>query len=166
MWRLNQPLGGGVRKLPKNVNFLPLILKEMGDDLKIIHIIRDGRDVCTSLHPTTTGYHVPIVRWVNDVKDGLKYRDHKNVFILKYESLIDDFDNSLKTILDFLGEPFEDLKNFHNQSRIVKHFAWFEKIRPISNKSIARWANPEHKERIKEFNSNNDAKKLLKELYP
>ena len=152
-------------KTPKNVNYIPLILKELHQHVKIIHIIRDGRDVCTSYHPTTSGYHVSVDRWVNDVLDGLAFADHPKVLTIRYENLVKNFDHTLNIILDFLGEPYiKDLVDFHEKSTIVNHSAWFDKIRPLDTSSVARWKDEKHRERIQEFYQHEAAMNLMEQL--
>jgi len=152
-------------KTPKNVRFIPLILKELNGRVKIIHIIRDGRDVCTSYHPTTEGYHVSIDRWVNDVKDGLAFKDHANVLTIKYEDLVQNFEDSIATVLQFLDEPYlKDLIDFHEKSNIEKHSAWFDRIKPLNNLSVGKWKNEKHRIRMREFYQNEPAMNLLQQL--
>lgn len=70
--------------------------------IRVILMIRDGRDVMTSFHPGKKGkYYVSIDRWVNDTEETFKYVDHKQVFILPYESLINNFYFSNRKLLKF-----------------------------------------------------------------
>lgn len=152
-------------KTPRNVEYLPLILEELNERVKIIHIIRDGRDVCTSYHPTTEGYHVPVERWVNNVADGLKFKDHPNLLTVRYESLVLDFEKTIKEVLDFLGESYsEAIKTFHKVTQIESHSAWFDGVKPLNGTSVGKWLKDEHSLRLKEIYSNPDAVQLLNDL--
>src|SRR6056297_4213785 len=57
-------------KTPKNIQFLDKIIEYFSDTVKIIHLVRDGRDVVTSRHPkhTPNEYWVSVERWVKDVE--------------------------------------------------------------------------------------------------
>ena len=48
-------------KTPRNVHFLAAILDYFGDDVRVLHLVRDGRDVITSRHPSRPGhfYYAP-----------------------------------------------------------------------------------------------------------
>ncbi len=152
-------------KTPRNVLFIPMILKELNRKVRIIHIIRDGRDVCTSYHPTTKGYHVPIERWVMDVSAGLEYVNDPCVLTVRYEDLVLQFEETIKKILGFLDEPFsEKLRSYDKNTTIQKHSAWFHGIRPLSNASIGKWKKPEHHERMKEFYHDARAMEQMRQL--
>jgi hypothetical protein len=75
-------------KTPRNVRYLAQIKDEFNNEFKFIHIIRDGRDVVTSIHPLTGMYHVSIERWISDVKLGLLHQNESNVYTIKYENII------------------------------------------------------------------------------
>jgi hypothetical protein len=64
-------------KTPKNVRFFGPILEAFGQDIRLIHMVRDGRDVVTSVHPRRPeGFWVRRRRWVKDVASGLAFADH------------------------------------------------------------------------------------------
>jgi hypothetical protein len=152
-------------KTPRNVLYLEQILKELNEKVKIIHIIRDGRDVCTSYHPTTKGYHVPIYRWIQDVDAGLAFADHPKVLTMRYENLVQKFDETIRVILDFLNEPYTgDLISFHKTSQINDHSAWFNGIRPLDTTSIGKWKRKEHEERMRDFYQDEKAMDQLRFL--
>ncbi len=152
-------------KTPRNVLFIPLILKEFNRKVRIIHIIRDGRDVCTSYHPTTKGYHVPFDRWVHDVSSGLAVSEDPCVLTIRYENLVLKYEETIELVLKFLDEPFSvELKTFHKNTAIKQHSAWFESIRPLSNVSIGKWRKDEHRERLEEFYQDKEAVAQLKQL--
>ncbi|PSR05601.1 MAG: hypothetical protein BRD50_00415 [Bacteroidetes bacterium SW_11_45_7] len=59
-------------KSPSNVKHIDDIANYYRGNFRFIHIIRDGRDVVLSKHPTAKDrYWVGPQRWVNDVRSGL-----------------------------------------------------------------------------------------------
>ena len=58
-------------KTPGNVRHFDKILSYFNNKVKLIHIIRDGRDVMLSKHPKKPdSYWIFPVIWINDVKEG------------------------------------------------------------------------------------------------
>ncbi|MCD4696794.1 MAG: sulfotransferase, partial [Bacteroidales bacterium] len=73
-------------KTPKNVLFFKRINDHFNQKVKLIHIVRDGRDVIISRHPTNPKiYWVNPERWISDVNAGLSMYSHPNVHTLRYE---------------------------------------------------------------------------------
>jgi hypothetical protein len=75
-----------VGKFPRKASRLH---KLMADDLGIIYMMRDPRDVLVSKHferPRT--YWTSFERWIRTATVALEYKDHPNVLLLKYEDLI------------------------------------------------------------------------------
>ena len=75
-----------VGKFPRKASRL---YKLMADDLGIIYMMRDPRDVLVSKHferPRT--YWTSVERWIRTATVALEYKDHPNVLLLKYEDLI------------------------------------------------------------------------------
>src|SRR5919106_146832 len=59
-------------KTPKNVMHFDELLVHFGGDVRLIHLVRDGRDVVTSIHPRAPdACWVSLERWKNDVEAGL-----------------------------------------------------------------------------------------------
>ena len=56
-------------KTPKNVQVFGALLAHFGERVRLVHIVRDGRDVLTSRHPSSTGK----ARWLSkDAKQKVK----------------------------------------------------------------------------------------------
>ena len=90
-------------KTPKNILYFDRIISHFGGNVKLINIVRDGRDVILSKHPTNKStYWVDPDRWINEVKIGLNYENHPKVFTVRYEDLILDYENSMSSICEFL----------------------------------------------------------------
>ncbi|MBD3249368.1 hypothetical protein GF336_04960 [Candidatus Woesearchaeota archaeon] len=152
-------------KTPRNVQHIKNIENVFKNNFKFIHIVRDGRDVVTSRHPDNPDkYWVPIERWVDDVKAGLKYKKHPNVFTLKYEDLVLDFNKTMKKLCIFLDISYKDALNWVEKTGLKKSNAWFGAAKNVHAKSIGRWKKKKYEKRIRQFMDNKEAVKLLKEL--
>jgi hypothetical protein len=153
-------------KTPRHIQYIDKILDSF-PHIKVIHIIRDGRDVVTSKHPLhrPDEYWVSVNRWVKDVKIGLKYANHPNVLTLKYEDLIFKFDKEIKKIAKFLDEDFTPTREewiLRTSVRESKH--WRQPLRKLSAESIGRWKKKEHAQRVEDFMKHPEAVKLMKKL--
>ena len=153
-----------MEKTPNNVNNIEGILKYFNNKVKIIHIIRDGRDVVTSTHPTEKiKFWVDFDRWVNDVKNGLKYESHENVLSIRYEDLISDFENTMSVLCTFLNLGLsKEILNFEKHSSVKNNVAWEQPIQPIYIKK--REKSEIKLSRVKEFLNYEPARQLMLSL--
>ena len=153
-------------KSAMNVRYIDKILRYYNNRVKIIHIVRDGRDVMTSIHPQRPDkYWVRPERWVRDVNMGLQYKEDPNVFTVKYEDIIFNFSETIQSVCGFLGEEFhENLKEWHNHTSIKSARGCIEKVQPIFSKSIGRWKKPDFKERLDYLMKFEGVSTLLREL--
>ncbi|MFO7889585.1 MAG: sulfotransferase [bacterium] len=154
-------------KTPRNIGYFDKILNYFNENVKLINMIRDGRDVVTSKHPLhrPDQYWVSVDRWVHDVKAGLKFKDHPQVFTIQYENLIFNFDQEVKKLSQFLNESFIPTdRSWKEKTSVKKSKHWAEPIQDLHARSIKRWKKSEHKKRIEEFSQTPVAKQLLKEL--
>ena len=71
----------------------------------------------------------------------------KNIFIIKYEDVVNDFDNNIKKLLNFLGVEWNnELRNFHKTASnrgMISTPSYNQVSQPLYNKSINRWKNYE-----------------------
>jgi len=150
-------------KTPSNVRELDHIFKEFRNRVKVILMIRDGRDVITSLHPLRKGYYISLKRWIIDTSLTLKYRDHENVLIVPYESLVLHFEYTMRKILEFTGNSFdEQVMEYTRFSGVQSHDAFHgNKLKGISSGSLERWKQDKHKERVALLTRNAKARELL-----
>lgn len=153
-------------KSPANVQRIEAIDTYHQGRFKLIHIIRDGRDVVLSKHPTKKEeYWVEPARWVRDVSLGLEKKDHPCVHTIRYEDLINEFEGTIRRICDFLGIPVSDeILNWHQYTTVRKNRALYSPIQEISSSSIAKYERMENKDRLDEFMENEKAVELLKSL--
>lgn len=140
----NQPRWGD--KMATFRRCMPALL-ELFPDARIVHIIRDGRDVASSLLPLSFGPNTAYVaakKWRNFVEHGLKFAaEHPtHVYTLRYEDLIDDPEKYLREICDFVEEPFtEDMLNFHKSGtkRVPRKEIHGQLNKPVNKERTARW---------------------------
>ena len=145
-------------KTPRNIQVLPFILEHF-PRARIVHVIRDGRDVACSLrthprHRVVDGKLVKldtwnpiedcIARWVNDVQDGLRLRGDPRYHELRYEDVILATEPTLRKLLTFLELPWEPaVMSFHevqSASRDPLKFAQNpEATKPLQSSSIGHW---------------------------
>ncbi len=150
-------------KTPMNVRYFEQILDYFGDHVRLIHIVRDGRDVVTSSHPYAPGeYWVPISRWINDVSAGLRFIDHPQVLTIRYEDLINSYQDTIKKICDFLCEECTPhMYSWIEHTRVRKSRHWFGTVKDLYTSSIGRWKEEKHRERVDELLADKKAVELL-----
>ena len=107
-------------KSPANVFFFESILEHFDGRVQLIQIVRDGRDVVSSMHPGDPDKPwVPIRRWIAAVEAGLPYRAHDGVLTIRYEDLIADYMPTTQRICQFLDEEFTpELTDWHANARV------------------------------------------------
>jgi hypothetical protein len=166
---LNGATGGDWKrwceKTPKNVRAFERIWNAFSGKVRLIHIVRDGRDVVSSHHPNhAQQYWVTPERWIADVSAGLDLPF--DVYLLKYEDLLQSPEANLRALCDFIGEPYEEaMLRPETNSSITSNVAWEgAKIRALDTKSIGRWQEPEHRERADELMKNARAVALMERL--
>ena len=151
-------------KTPRNVLYFERILESFGSGVRFIQIVRDGRDVITSRHPADAkDFWVPIDRWVQDVTAGLKFENHPQVFTVRYEDFLNDYEGRLRSICDFIDVEFVDeFLAYPETSKVNQHLAWDGGSRAISTKSIGKWKKPEFSDMVKAFQEDPEAMRLLR----
>mgnify|MGYP001545907426 CR=1 FL=1 len=142
-------------KRPYNVLYIKEIL-EYWPQAKFIHIVRDARDVLTSHHPQAPNrYWVKPERWIRDVSAGYAFRNHQQVYTLKFEDLVENPNDQIKSICKFIDEPYTDeMKNWYEYATVRSNRAWFSELQQIHKKSLKKWQRPEHKTRLSELEAN------------
>jgi hypothetical protein len=158
-------------KTPGNIRHIENIIKYFNGKVKIIHIVRDGRDVMLSKHPKDSEkYWITPQRWVRDVKAGLKFKGHPSVLTVKYEKLVKNFHETVQKICDFTGENFTE-KNYPKEimdwtchTNIKKSRSWRKSVRELDSGSIGKWKKPQNRRRAGELLKDPKVKELLKEL--
>ena len=151
-------------KTPKYVMAFSDIYNLLDGKVKLIHIVRDGRDVVTSVHPNHPGkFWVDAERWINDTKAGLQHEEA--TYLLKYEDLVTHPEETLRKLCSYIGEPFDDeLLNYSSKTTVQSNVAWEKNAQNIHAKCVGRWKNPEYSERVQLLMDNDEAMELMKRL--
>lgn len=98
---------------PSNVNYAHL-LQALFPDLKMIHIVRDGRAVAASIIPLDWGPNTAIGAahfWLESLAFGIvaeAYIGPQCSFRVAYESLVSDPEGTMQSICRFVDVPFEE----------------------------------------------------------
>ena len=106
-----------IEKTPRNVLYLAPLIARFPEGRFII-IIRDGRDVISSLRKRGYTLDESIDRWVSDNRAAEPFWNHPQVFKFTYEELIAQPGETLTRILEFLGESHEaSITHYHERPR-------------------------------------------------
>jgi len=154
-------------KTPKNILFFERIIDHFNNKVKLINIVRDGRDVILSKHPTKPkDFHVSVERWVDEVKEGMKYENNKNVYTIRYEDLVLNYKSIIGPLIKFLElESNDNMTNWYEFATVRSNVAWSKGVQPIFNKSVGKWQNTKRwkeKRRVKKLMKNKEAVELLR----
>lgn len=166
---LRQPLNGRhrhfVEKTPRNIHCFGELLDAFGPTLRLVHIVRDGRDVVTSRHPMQPeGFYVSPQRWIQDVTAGMRFQSHPQVHTLRYEDLIKKPAETLAALCAFIGIPFEtEWFQYPQRATVHEQTAWWGgKAVPFHDRSIGRWKEPYYANRIRQLLAEPSALTLLR----
>jgi hypothetical protein len=120
-----------IEKTPANVFYLDRLFEYL-PDLKVIIMVRDGRDVVCSMRARfeesmggrETAFAHGLRRWVDENTRWLAYKDDPRLLMVRYEDLVKDFEPTLTTITAFLGEACEPaMLDFHRSKKNYLHNA-------------------------------------------
>ena len=150
-------------KTPRNVLHFEVILQRFGEAVRIINVVRDGRDVVTSRHPTDPSrYWVDPSTWVRDVKAGMRVEKHPQVLTIRFEDLVLDYESTVRKICAFIDEDFLDtFRDYPASARVRQNAAWFSEARPIDPSVIGKWKKPEFAAPVEALLENPQAIELL-----
>jgi hypothetical protein len=120
-------------KLPGNVNCISEFLAAYPEG-KIIHLVRDGRDVAASFAKR----HIPLAKaaeiWLYANTVALQWQDDPRFLLVRYEDLVNIPDETLQTIQKHLGVPCEDLVTLR-----AKNAYWHQIIRSENENIHQSW---------------------------
>ena len=91
-----------LEKTPRHVQCLSRLFK-IFPNAKVIAMIRDGRDVVSSMKKRSIGINKAINRWVKDCQHISDHQDKPGMHIIKYEDLVTTPEEVLTDIFSFLG---------------------------------------------------------------
>jgi protein-tyrosine sulfotransferase len=107
-----------LEKTPRNIGRFRFVRSHF-PRAKLIHIIRDGRDVVCSLRRTPFArldHAAPdspkaamrcAVQWRKLVEAGTRLRHYSNYYELRYEDLVRDPEQQMRSLLSFVGLPWD-----------------------------------------------------------
>lgn len=133
-------------KTPKNVLFFDAIRRYFDGRVRMIHLVRDGRDVITSRHPLDPGASwISPERWIADVEAGIRHEHLAEVLTVRYEDLVLEFDATIRRILAFLAVEYHPyLDQWHLHTPVQESGAWRGgSVRALSPDSIGRHRRPD-----------------------
>jgi hypothetical protein len=116
--RLTQDAGAAVwlEKTPMHVHYLPLIERHV-PDVRVLHIVRDGRDVVASLFERARDYPgafgrqqgtaFGVRRWNEALRVSHAYLGRPGHSFLTYEELVEDPEAVLRRVCGEVGLPFD-----------------------------------------------------------
>lgn len=136
-------------KTPVHLEYID-VLARMYPRLRVLHIIRDPRDVAASLCEAEFAECDDAVafalEWLDavDTEEGLKRAEVNligKVLRVHYEDLINAPVNTLKGVCSHIGEEFDSgMLEFQERSHLAPDKPWMEGLeRPLNSGSIGRW---------------------------
>lgn len=116
--------------------------------MKVIHMVRDGRDVVRSFTEMRGGLSMDEAteRWISTIRRLREFTANHgdNVLEVRYERLVENPEPELRRVCDFIGLEFADGMLKHNEagteSADLSTYSHYRNVlRPISPRSIGRW---------------------------
>jgi tetratricopeptide (TPR) repeat protein len=142
-------------KNPELTSLLPLVARVF-PEMKIIFALRDPRDVVVSCFMQRLPLNVVSVhyltlegtakKYASTMRSWLKIRPMlRNAWIqVRYEDTVADIERQARSVLDFLGLPWDDVVlEYHRRARQKHvHSPTYEAVtKPIYTSSVQRWRN-------------------------
>lgn len=143
-------------KTPQNILAINFLLIVFDQRVKFIHVIRDGRDVTSSVLGQKWGADnvaAAAESWKRCIDEGRAHRGKQYYIEVQYEALINDFERSLRRIFEFLDEPFtgELLNYFAAEHDLADDSSSHQVVKPPYTSSIGRWKNDLSADDLKVF---------------
>ncbi len=144
-----------VDKLPLN-SIMLIYIYRLFPDAKIIFSVRDPRDVVISCFQQRFGMNQAMyqfldidstVSYYDDVMSLVKaYREkiQQQIYLLKYEQLILDYETVLTALFHFLGVEWEqDVANYRQQinTKLINTPSNKQVVKPLYTSAISKWKN-------------------------
>lgn len=163
-----------VEKTPGNIKHLDRIF-QYWPDAKVIHIIRDPRDVFASLREAKKWDSLDkyVALWCDFFQKAERFKaenrsKNEQIMEVRYEDLVLDSVTTMKSVLKFIGEPWEDAvaqfmgKN-EDYEKVLKYVGkastTLDRLRsPLTKSRVGIWKMVLKKEELKELE--NQIKKM------
>jgi tetratricopeptide (TPR) repeat protein len=142
-----------VDKMPSNFSYVGLI-SLMFPNARIIHMIRDPRDVCLSMYFQRFGPQMTFSTDLEELADYhlayqaiMKYwHEVLDIPILDvvYEDLVENQEAMTRKMIDFCGLEWDDkCLSFYENKRDINTPSYDQVRKPMYKKSVARWKHYE-----------------------
>ena len=153
-------------KTPRNVHFFGPILERLGTSARLIHVVRDGRDVVCSRHPDApTRFWVSPGRWVKDTTAGIAFLRHPQVLTVRYEDLVTCFALTVEEICGFLDlETTPEVLSYPEHATIRTSNAWRGPARPPTPVGVGRWRSASMASRVDQLLASPGASEVLRQF--
>lgn len=152
-------------KRPANIHYISDIIGFFGKQARFIHMIRDPRAVCTSVHPRSPNtYWVSPGRYLSDVSAGLSYKGHPQLMEIRYESLLLETTQTLRRVAQFLSIQESPLSQWPQGATIKHSRAWLQPAQYLDDHKVTGWHDPKHTGRVKEIVEYPGMKSLMEQL--
>lgn len=129
-------------KTNENIRYIDELM-EVFPDAKIIHIVRDARDVVASMinMPWASNDIVAnALRWRAEISNVQRYKG--KIHEIRYEDLLRDPVRVYQGICEFIGEPFStEMMNYHKTSgEYIVNEPWKKGTeRALNDSALQRW---------------------------
>ena len=142
-----------VDKLPLNIVNLALA-KLLFPQAKIIVALRDPRDACLSCFMQKFELNEAMANFLELRTTGLAYQAVMGLWLhyrtiladswleYRYESLVENFDETVSQVLDFMGIGWhEDINDYRlaAKQRVISTPSYRDVTAPVDNHAVARW---------------------------
>jgi hypothetical protein len=126
-------------------------IRELYPQVRVIHMVRDGRDVAVSYRSTKMRPYNTFVtahRWVRCVQTGQAWgARHPDQYLeIRYESLIEDPEGQLRRVAPFVGEPYSDaMLSYYLDNQDLRRIPVHDRAhhgnlaKPIMTKNREKW---------------------------
>lgn len=144
-------------KTPYNIKSVDFLLKVFQGQIRFIHMVRDGRDVASSILTMDWGAKTveeAAERWKNIIMNSRKHLGENYFFELKYEDLVMNQEDSLRKVCKFIGEKFHpSMLEYYKDDALggEKESSYSQIRKPVYNKAIGRWKKDLTPKQVKKF---------------
>lgn len=150
---LNSKKSVWIEKTPRHLQYLNQVDRFISN-VKVIHILRNGKDVVASMYEATHNYPDKwggcarsidecIVRWKKDIKRSLRCSSKPNHYLIRYEDLVASPEQVVEKICHFveIDYCYEMLNAFSERSSklILVSEDWKDVGASIVNKGHAKY---------------------------
>lgn len=154
-----------LEKTPRNAMVYRRIADFFKERVKIINLVRDGRDVVLSKYPGKENLQYTNADfWKTEVLYGAECENFPWLITIRYEDLVLNFKETLVKICDFCELSFDlALLNYTQFTKYCHSDAWsHKKVIPPHSTAIGKWKNQMDHPEVKKINSNREFNSLLK----